>query len=279
MRSTVNRIFIIGTLCVLAVILCACGAQTAGCSSFLAEEDFTFPSAIPASVSTENAEIQEYTVEGRENAFCEIAENHPSETPHIETVIPTAISFEPPALPVVADSACTETAAEDTVPVGTDNWDAEIPSATVHAKTGFTRQELEEDMAQIAGYVTESSPVQEAEQELVIEVNPEPEQMLIPADLDAVMAVANDYAVSTYGCVIDPTLGMGNSSYFYPAMAAADAEQDAVNRKAMDAVDFTFRRLMQQSGITPERLREAGVRCNVYAYRDGGSIFLYCLYC
>ena len=71
---------------------------------------------------------------------------------------------------------------------------------------------------------------------------------------------------------------MGNSSYRYPAYAAADADQATVEAKAQDIVDFTFGQLMRQNGVTLERLMGAGVRCNFYAYCDGDSIFLYCLY-
>lgn len=138
----------------------------------------------------------------------------------------------------------------------------ESPSMTVPPKTGYE--------------CTFAEPVEDVTP--VLDVVSVPEPAAPAADLDAVMAVANNYAASVYGCVIDPALNMGNSSYRYPAYAAADADQATAEAKARDIVDYTFRQLMQQNGVTLERLTEAGIRCNVYAYRDGDGIFLYCLY-
>lgn len=131
---------------------------------------------------------------------------------------------------------------------------ADIPSETVHAKTGYI----------------------EPEPEIVVE--PEPTPTVPSADLDAVMAAANAYAASTYGCTIDPSLNMDNSGYFFPAMTADDADQDTVTAKVIDMVDYTFSKIMQMNHVTLEQLTAAGVRCNVYAFRDSGSVFLYVLY-
>lgn len=146
-----------------------------------------------------------------------------------------------------------------------DSFLSEIPSMTVPPKTDYEST------------AAELTPVLEVVP--VWEVAPSPEPVVVAtADLDVVMAAANAYVASTYGCVIDPTIDMSNSSYRFPAYASTDADQATVEAKARDIVEYTFRQLMQQNGVTLERLAEAGVRCNVYAYRDGDSIFLYCLY-
>ena len=130
---------------------------------------------------------------------------------------------------------------------------ADIPSETVHAKTGYV----------------------EPEPEIVVE--PEPTPTVPSADLDAVMAVANGYAASTYGCTIDTSLGFSNSDFRYPAYTSADADQDTVEAKARDMVDFTFRQLMGNR-YTVEDIIGAAIPCNVYAYRDGDGITIYCFY-
>lgn len=161
--------------------------------------------------------------------------------------------------PTIMDYSYDVTVEEVETTEDVDSSTSEIPSMTIPPKTDY------EDAA--------------AEVTPVLEIAPSPETVVVTiANLDAVMVTANAYAASVYGCTIDPALDMGNSSYRYPAYASAGADQATVEAKARDIVDYTFQQLIQQNGVTLERLVEAGVRCNVYAYRDGDSFFLYCLY-
>ena len=129
----------------------------------------------------------------------------------------------------------------------------DIPSETVHAKTGFI----------------------EPEPEIVVE--PEPTPASPTADLDAVMAAANAYAASAYGCTINTSLGFSNSDYRYPVYTSADADQATIEAKARDMVDFTFRQLMGNR-YTVEDIAAAGSPCNVYAYQEGNGITIYFFY-
>ena len=140
-----------------------------------------------------------------------------------------------------------------TVASMTEETAADIPSETDHAKTGHVEPEPE--------------------------VMVEPEQTLAApnADLDAVMAAANAYAASTYGCTIDTSLGFTNSDYRYPAYTSADADQATVEAKARDMVDFTFRLLMGNC-YTIEDIMVVGITCNVYVYQEGDGITIYCFY-
>ena len=76
----------------------------------------------------------------------------------------------------------------------------DIPSETVHAKTGYV----------------ESEPTQE----------PEPIPTLsAPADRQAAIDVANAYASTQYGVTTDTSLALDNSAYRFPAAVPLDASQ------------------------------------------------------
>ena len=127
----------------------------------------------------------------------------------------------------------------------------DIPSETVHAKTGYV----------------EAAPTPEPE--------PAPAPTA-PADRQAAIDVANAYAVTQYGVVTDSNLTLNNSAYRFPAAVPVDASQDTLNAKARDMVDFTFRQLMMQAGR--DSVTDAGFRCNVCIVEDGGSLLIYVLY-
>lgn len=277
MRSTAKRILVVmWMLCALCVTLCACGVQpiTDACSAKVENETAQAETPRASTVSTESAAKEDYSVERAPGTLQTVNAAEPDNDATVDTgAADVSEQAGIASAPQEADptkepyTICTEIA-ESTVR-------ETIPSVTVHAKTGFTQQELAEDVAQFSVTVDAQEP--QVEQELVIPVVPEPaRQESLPADLNAVIAAANAYAASVYGCVIDPTLDMGNSSYRYPAYASANADQATVEAK--DIVDYTFCQLMQQNGVNMERLIEAGGRCNVYAYRDGDAIFLYCLF-
>ena len=127
----------------------------------------------------------------------------------------------------------------------------DIPSETVHAKTGYV----------------EPQPTPEPE------LTPEP---AAPADRQAAIDAANAYAVLQYGVVTDRSLTLDNSAYRFPAAVPVGASQETLEAKARDMVDFTFRQLMMQAGR--DSVADAGFHCNVCIVEDGGSLLIYVLY-
>lgn len=127
----------------------------------------------------------------------------------------------------------------------------DIPSETVHAKTGYV----------------EPQPTPEPE------LTPEP---AAPADRQAAIDAANAYAVLQYGVVTDRSLTLDNSAYRFPAAVPVGASQETLEAKARDMVDFTFRQLMMQTGR--DSVADAGFHCNVCIVEDGGSLLIYALY-
>ena len=123
----------------------------------------------------------------------------------------------------------------------------DIPSETVHAKTGYVEPEPE----------------------------PAPEPTA-PADRQAAIDAANVYAVTQYGVVTDGNLTLSNSAYRFPAAVPVDVSQETLEAKALDMVDFTFRQLMMQAGR--DTIADAGFRCNVCIGEDGDSLLIYVLY-
>ena len=103
-------------------------------------------------------------------------------------------------------------------------------------------------------------------------LEPKPE----PADRWAAVSAANAYAVTQYGVITDGSLTLDNSAYRFPASVAADASQEALEAKARDMVDFTFKQLMMQAGR--DSVADAGFHCNVCIVEDGGSLLIYVLY-
>ena len=106
---------------------------------------------------------------------------------------------------------------------------------------------------------------------------PAPEPKPEPTDRWAAVSAANAYAAAQYGVITDGSLTLDNSAYRFPAsVAAADASQEALEAKARDMVDYTFRQLMMQAGA--DTLADAGIRCNVCIVEDGASLLIYVLY-
>ena len=127
----------------------------------------------------------------------------------------------------------------------------DIPSETVHAKTGYVEPEP----------------------------TPEPEPTLepaAPADRQAAIDAANAYAVTQYGVTTDSSLTLDNSAYRFPAAVPTDVSQETLNAKARDLVDFTFRKLMMQAGR--DSVADAGFHCNICIVEDGESLLIYVLY-
>ena len=140
-------------------------------------------------------------------------------------------------------------AAPELVEVPTPTED--IPSETVHAKTGYVEPE----------------PAPKPEP------TPEP---TAPADRQAAIDATNAYAVSQYGVTTDSGLTLDNSAYRFPAAVPVDASQETLEAKARDMVDFTFRQLMMHAGR--DSVADAGFHCNVCIVEDSGSLLIYVLY-
>ena len=117
---------------------------------------------------------------------------------------------------------------------------------------------------------------QEEEPAPTPEPGPAPEPKPEPADRWAAVSAANAYAVTQYGVITDGSLTMDNSAYRFPASVAADASQEALEAKARDMVDYTFRQLMMQAGM--DSIADAGFHCNVCIVEDGTSLLIYVLY-
>ena len=171
------------------------------------------------------------TAQEPDTVLITVQEQPPKENTHHEESTPqTAATHEPVAEP---------THSED------------IPSETVHAKTGYVEPEP----------------------------TPEPEPASTPsapANRQAAIDAANAYAVAQYGVTTDTGLTLDNSAYRFPAAVPTDASQETLESKARDMVDFTFRQLMMQAGI--DSLADAGFNCNVCIIEEGSSLLTYVLY-
>ena len=119
-------------------------------------------------------------------------------------------------------------------------------------------------------------PAEKQEEEPAPEPVPAPEPKPEPADRRAAVDAANAYAAAQYGVITDGSLTLDNSAYRFPASVAADASQEALEAKARDMVDYTFRQLMMQAGV--DTLADAGIRCNICIVEDGASLLIYVLY-
>ena len=105
---------------------------------------------------------------------------------------------------------------------------------------------------------------------------PAPEPKPEPTDRWAAVSAANAYAVTQYGVITDGSLMLDNSAYRFPASVSVDASQEALEAKARDMVDYTFRQLMMQAGM--DSIADAGFHCNVCIVEDGASLLIYVLY-
>ena len=210
------------------LLLTACGqvesspAEVVPPSAIVTQEDVQQPQAAPKPAT---AVKEPDTVSGA-------AEEQPPEekAPQTETASQATQTIEPVEEP---------TPAED------------IPSETVHAKTGYV------------------------EPEPTPKPKPTPEPT-VPADRQAAIDAANAYAVTQYGVVTDSDLTLDNSAYRFPAAVPVDASQATLEAKARDMVDFTFRQIMIQAGR--DSVADAGFHCNVCIVEDGGSLLIYVLY-
>ena len=174
---------------------------------------------------------------------------------------PTMTAQEPDAVPVTAQEQPQKenTHQEESTPQTADTPELieepthseDIPSETVHAKTGYVEPEPTPE--------PEPAPTPSA-----------------PADRQAAIDAANAYAATQYGVTTDASLTLDNSTYRFPAAVPTDASQETLEVKAKDMVDFTFRQLMMQAGR--DTIADAGFHCNVCIIEDGNSLLIYILY-
>lgn len=174
---------------------------------------------------------------------------------------PTMTVQEPDTAPITAQEQSqkenthqeesTPQTADTLEPVAEPTFLEDIPSETVHAKTGYV--ELEP--------TPESEPI------------PTPSA---PTDRQAAIDAANTYAAIQYGVTTDASLILDNSAYRFPAAVPTDASQETLEAKAKDMVDFTFRQLMMQAGV--DTIADAGFRCNICVVEEGSSLLIYVLY-
>ena len=174
----------------------------------------------------------------------------PTTTAHEPDTVPIT-EQEPPQKENTHQEESAPQSADTPEPVEEPTLSEDIPSETVHAKTGYVEPEP----------TPESEPA------------PTPSA---PADLQAAIDTANAYAVTQYGVTTDASLTLDNSAYRFPAAVPTDASQETLEAKAKDLVDFTFRQLMMQAGR--DTIADAGFRCNVCIIEDGGSLLIYVLY-
>lgn len=203
---------------------------------------------------------------------CGQVQNSPTETPLSlspavqeetrqpqPTPEPTTTAHEPHAVPITTQEQPQKgnTHQEEITPQTADTPEPieeppeEIPSETVHAKTGYVESELTQ----------EPEPI------------PTPSA---PADRQAAIDAANAYAVTQYGVSTDASLTLNNNAYRFPAAVPLDASQETLEAKARDMVDFTFRQLMMRAGV--DSLADVGFRCNVCIIEEGDSLLIYVLY-
>lgn len=166
------------------------------------------------------------------------------------------VEIIPPPMTVVQEAVQQSQATPSPVavmqkPVEKPALSEDIPSETVHAKTGYVEPE----------------PTPKPE--------PAPDPTA-PVDRQAAIDAANAYAVSQYGVITDGSLMLDNSAYRFPAAVPVDASQETLEAKARDMVDFTFRQIMMQANR--DSVADAGFHCNICIVEDGGSLLIYVLY-
>ena len=170
------------------------------------------------------------------------------------------------------DTPSAKTEETSTTPAGEGQSDAPEPPAA--PKQPVTP--APEDKPAPAPTPVPTPAEEKQEEEPVPEPVPAPEPKPEPADRWAAVSAANAYAVTQYGVITDGSLTLDNSAYRFPASVAADASQEALEAKARDMVDYTFRQLMMQAGM--DSITDAGFHCNVCIVEDGASLLIYVLY-
>ena len=177
------------------------------------------------------------------------------------------------------DTPSAKTEETSTTPAGEGQSDA--PEPPTAPKEPVTPAPVPEDKpAPVPTPAPTQKPAEKQEEDPAPAPTPEPvpapEPKPEPADRWAAVSAANAYAVTQYGVITDSSLTMDNSAYRFPASVSVDASQEALEAKARDMVDYTFRQLMMQAGM--DSIADAGFHCNVCIVEDGASLLIYVLY-
>ena len=202
-----------------------------------------------AAKGTQDTPIPAQTAISPQSEAPAASEPDPAPEQTVQEMIPVVVEQAKEADTSV--NADTEVLQTVPAPATQPNVTEDIPSETVHAKTGYVEPEP----------------------------TPEPEpttEPTAPADRQAAIDAANAYAITQYGVTTDSSLTLGNSAYRFPAAVPVDASQETLEAKARDMVDFTFQQLMMQAGR--DSVADAGFHCNVCIVEDRGSLLIYVLY-
>ena len=172
-----------------------------------------------------------------------------------------------------ADTPSAKTEETSTTPAGEGQSDAPEPPA---APKQPVTPAPEDKPAPAPTPAPAQKPAEKQEEGPTPEPVPAPEPKLEPADCWVAVEAANAYAAAQYGVITGGSLTMDNSAYRFPASVSVDASQEALEAKARDMVDYTFRQLMMQAGM--DSIADAGFHCNVCIVEDGASLLIYVLY-
>ena len=173
-----------------------------------------------------------------------------------------------------ADTPSAKTEETSTTPAGEGQSDAPEPPAA--PKQPLTPAPENKPAPAPTPAPTQKPAEKQEEPAPTPEPVPAPEPKPEPTDRWAAVSAANAYAVTQYGVITDGSLMLDNSAYRFPASVSVDASQEALEAKARDMVDYTFRQLMMQAGM--DSIADAGFHCNVCIVEDGASLLIYVLY-
>lgn len=173
-----------------------------------------------------------------------------------------------------ADTPSAKTEETSTTPAGEGQSDAPEPPAA--PKQPVTPAPEDKPAPAPTPAPTQKPAEKQEEPAPTPEPVPAPEPKPEPTDRWAAVSAANAYAVTQYGVITDGSLMLDNSAYRFPASVSVDASQEALEAKARDMVDYTFRQLMMQAGM--DSIADAGFHCNVCIVEDGASLLIYVLY-
>lgn len=166
---------------------------------------------------------------------------------------------------------------EETPPAPTGEEQSDVPEQPTAPKQPVTpAPEDKPALAPTPAPAQKPAEKQEEDPAPTPEPVPAPEPKPEPADCWVAVEAANAYAAAQYGVITDGSLTMDNSAYRFPASVSVDASQEALEAKARDMVDYTFRQLMMQAGM--DSIADAGFHCNVCIVEDGTSLLIYVLY-
>ena len=104
-----------------------------------------------------------------------------------------------------------------------------------------------------------------------------PKLEAVALDYAAAMAYGNQYANSTYGWGIEPSLNFDNAGYFFPTNSSVEGSSERggqadLERIIRKSIDYTYDALMRQYG------RADGFSVNCSIYEENNTIWFYVFY-